>query len=131
MNYLSYSKVFLGLQFSKEIDMWSFGCVFCQMFTRQPIFSSESIHNSFVRIVSILGPVPREMLKNPNMFRKHFTEHNQLEDVDEFLKTDSLEKGISEKCTFRGQCLKFMKQYVLLYASFFKHLKKYQVPYQG
>lgn len=35
-------EVILGLPYGHEIDIWSFGCIICELITGLPIFSGDS-----------------------------------------------------------------------------------------
>lgn len=35
-------EIILGISYHTEIDMWSFGCIICELFTGIPIFPGES-----------------------------------------------------------------------------------------
>ncbi|KAG8344707.1 Protein kinase domain [Trypanosoma vivax] len=62
-------EVILGLPYSKHIDLWSYGCVLCELATGYPIFPGESEQEQLACIMEFLGVPPCEMiLQSP---RKH------------------------------------------------------------
>ena len=104
--------MFLGLPFGKEIDMWSMGCVLCQMFTIRPIFYSQSISDTFSRIISILGPLPGEMLNDAKLLHQHFDEKETLQGLAQFLEHDYFQLGLSDACPNKDECLDIMNKFV-------------------
>ncbi|KEG11632.1 serine/threonine protein kinase [Trypanosoma grayi] len=55
-------EVILGCPYTKRIDLWSYGCVLCELATGFPIFPGESEQEQLACIMEYLGPPPREML---------------------------------------------------------------------
>jgi dual specificity tyrosine-phosphorylation-regulated kinase 2/3/4 len=48
-------EVILGIPYEFGIDMWSFGCIICELVTGQPIFPGESEHQQVGMFLQILG----------------------------------------------------------------------------
>lgn len=48
-------EVILGLQYNMSIDMWSLGCILCELYTGYPIFPGENEHEQLVCMMEILG----------------------------------------------------------------------------
>eukprot|EP01127_Copromyxa_protea_P024504 TRINITY_DN9699_c0_g1_i1.p1 TRINITY_DN9699_c0_g1~~TRINITY_DN9699_c0_g1_i1.p1 ORF type:complete len:631 (-),score=129.84 TRINITY_DN9699_c0_g1_i1:187-2079(-) len=103
-------EVFLGNPFGPEIDMWSFGCVMCQMFTLKPIFLEKTVPNTLIRITSILGPIPKSLLMNTVFSRAHFNEDGDFIHVDNFLESSNLGESIDLDCSqkLRTECIEIM-----------------------
>lgn len=105
-------QVFLGSSFGTEIDMWSLGCVICQMFTIHPIFHSSSVSHTFIRMISILGPLPGEMLSGAQLAQEHFDNEEDLRGLEQFLQRDYFLSGLSETCPNKEECLEIMSRFV-------------------
>ncbi|CCD15469.1 unnamed protein product, partial [Trypanosoma congolense IL3000] len=68
-------EVLLGLPYSKCIDLWSYGCVLCELATGYPIFPGENEQEQMACIMEFLGPPPRDMiLRSPR--KNDFFESN-------------------------------------------------------
>jgi len=65
-------EVLLGLPYDRAIDMWSLGCICAELFLGLPILPGSSEHNQISRILSMLGPIPRFMLKTGRNTKKFF-----------------------------------------------------------
>ncbi|KAH9593080.1 Protein kinase domain [Trypanosoma melophagium] len=62
-------EVILGCSYTKRIDLWSYGCVLCELATGYPLLPGESEQEQLACIMEYFGPPPREMiLQSP---RKH------------------------------------------------------------
>lgn len=55
-------EVVLGLPYGRPIDMWSFGCILCELLTGYPIFPGENEVEQFLCIAEVLGPPPPRMV---------------------------------------------------------------------
>ncbi|KAA6375943.1 MAG: putative Dual specificity protein kinase pom1, partial [Streblomastix strix] len=55
-------EVILGIQYSTAIDMWSFGCILCELHTGWPIFPGETEVEQVIYIMEILGLPPKYIL---------------------------------------------------------------------
>lgn len=68
-------EVILGCSYSKRIDLWSYGCVLCELATGTPIFPGENERDQLACIMEYLGPPPQEMIsKSPR--KKEFFDAN-------------------------------------------------------
>ncbi|CCW60851.1 unnamed protein product [Phytomonas sp. EM1] len=56
-------EVILRVQSGPPIDMWSFGCILCELATGYPIFPGENENDQFKIIVDYIGPPPLTMLR--------------------------------------------------------------------
>jgi len=52
-----------GKQYSTPVDIWSIGCIFAEMITRQPLFPGDSEIDQLYSIFRVLG-TPNEQLWN-------------------------------------------------------------------
>ena len=53
----------LGISYTPAIDMWSFGCILCELFTGFPIFPGESESEQLLCIMELKGVPPEEILE--------------------------------------------------------------------
>ncbi|CDW81753.1 dual specificity tyrosine-phosphorylation-regulated kinase 4 [Stylonychia lemnae] len=56
-------EVILGLPYDFQIDIWSFGCIICELITGMPIFSGESESDQMRQFIEVLGIPPYDLLK--------------------------------------------------------------------
>jgi len=55
-------EIILGLNYSTQIDMWSFGCLLYELYTGQPIFPGESEHDQLLCMMEVLGVPELELI---------------------------------------------------------------------
>jgi dual specificity tyrosine-phosphorylation-regulated kinase 2/3/4 len=68
-------EVILGTEYARPIDMWSLGCILCELYTGYPIFPGENEAEQLACIMEILGPPPTALLDVATR-RKHFFHSN-------------------------------------------------------
>lgn len=56
-------EVVFGFEYGTEIDIWSLGCVLCEMVTGQPIFPAEDETELIQMMVEILGMPPKSIIQ--------------------------------------------------------------------
>lgn len=64
----------LGIPYSTEIDMWSFGCIICELFTGIPIFPGESEAEQMACIIELKGTPPRSLIEQSPRYSIFFDE---------------------------------------------------------
>jgi len=59
--------LFGAVEYTWSIDVWSTGCVFCELLLTQPIFAGESAIDQLVEIIKVLGTPTKDQvyLMNP------------------------------------------------------------------
>ena len=57
-------EVILGLSYSVSIDMWSLGCIICELLTGLPLFFGENEIDQLYAIIEVLGLPPDQLLKS-------------------------------------------------------------------
>jgi hypothetical protein len=80
------------------------------MFATQ-IFRGISEETVFARIVSILGPVPSELLQNPEFSRKFLDDNDHLIHAEELFQDVDLKSWMDDGCpeSRKLECLDLMK----------------------
>lgn len=56
-------EVVLGLPYGPKIDVWSLGCILCEMLTGRVLFVNDAMPTILARMQALLGPMPRHMLR--------------------------------------------------------------------
>jgi serine/threonine protein kinase len=56
-------EIVLGIPYTTAIDMWSFGCVLCELANGYPIFPASSEGELLERIVEYFGPIPSYLVR--------------------------------------------------------------------
>lgn len=69
-------EVMLGIDYGQEIDVWSYGCVICELITGRPIFGGEDEIEQMALFISVLGHPPDELLEIATRKDKFFDEDN-------------------------------------------------------
>jgi len=84
-------EVLLGLPFGYEIDMWSFGCILCEIWIGYPIFQSDTKSGMIKEMERLLGPLPNLLYKNAKNFAWYLTrDDNGLKDWPVGVNKDTL-----------------------------------------
>ena len=71
-------EVVLGMTYAKEIDMWSLGCVICEMFSGCPLFPASDEEELINMMVEMLGLPPRAMIRDASRAHHYFDQNGQL-----------------------------------------------------
>ena len=71
-------EVVLGMEYSKEIDVWSLGCVLCEMVTGNPLFPANDEEELISMIVEMRGLPPHSMIKNAPRAHHYFDANGEL-----------------------------------------------------
>jgi serine/threonine protein kinase len=66
-------EVLVGHTYNGAIDMWSLGCVCCEMFLGLPLFPGVSQHNQLARIIEMFGMPSDLLLDGSANTTKYFT----------------------------------------------------------
>ncbi|TNJ29653.1 Kinase, CMGC DYRK [Giardia muris] len=75
-------EVILGLPYGQEIDIWSIGCVLCELYTGIPIFPGPNEKDQLGLIAEVLGMPPTDMIVKSPVKSKFFQELTSDDRVD-------------------------------------------------
>jgi dual specificity tyrosine-phosphorylation-regulated kinase 2/3/4 len=56
-------EVLMGHPYDTAIDMWSFGCILCELYTGYPLFPGENEPEQMQCLMEVLGPPPVKMVQ--------------------------------------------------------------------
>ncbi|OHS93952.1 CMGC family protein kinase [Tritrichomonas foetus] len=65
-------EVVFGFEYGTEIDIWSLGCVLCELVTGQPIFPAEDEYELMQMLVAVLGMPPKRMIEKAPRSHHYF-----------------------------------------------------------
>eukprot|EP01029_Cantina_marsupialis_P001971 TRINITY_DN1179_c0_g1_i1.p2 TRINITY_DN1179_c0_g1~~TRINITY_DN1179_c0_g1_i1.p2 ORF type:complete len:245 (+),score=51.14 TRINITY_DN1179_c0_g1_i1:529-1263(+) len=82
-------------QYSFAVDMWSFGCIFLEMFLGQPLFADGGDMNLLIQIASLIGNVNSKtcssLTKLPGYYEISSKNDDLFEKVKDILPSDALD----------------------------------------
>ena len=67
-------EIILGLDYGCEIDMWSLGCILCELYCGIPIFPGENEYDMLYYIMEYIGIPPKELIDNSPKKLEFFNE---------------------------------------------------------
>ena len=67
-------EVILGLDYGCEIDMWSLGCILCELYCGIPIFPGENEYDILYYIMEYIGMPPKELIEKSRKKLEFFNE---------------------------------------------------------
>ena len=71
-------EIVLGLPYDNAVDMWSFGCILCELSTGRPIFPAQD-ENELLELIKIrIGMPPLDMIESCGKRKQFFDSRNQL-----------------------------------------------------
>ncbi|KPI85169.1 Protein kinase-like protein [Leptomonas seymouri] len=65
-------EIVLGIPYTMAIDMWSFGCVLCELANGYPIFPASSEGELLERITEYFGPIPPYLIRQGRRSERFF-----------------------------------------------------------
>ena len=54
-------EVIMGCNYDYKIDIWSLGCILAELYSKNVLFQSDSVHSLLARVIGIIGPIPEWM----------------------------------------------------------------------
>jgi len=66
-------EVILGLPYDQRVDVWSLGCILAELSSGYVLFQNDSLASLLARLVGILGPIPKHMLRTGRYAHRFFT----------------------------------------------------------
>jgi serine/threonine protein kinase len=84
-------EVVLRLPFGHPIDVWSLGCIICELYIGFPIFPAQNEIQLLELICRFLGPVPIEIARASRRFGEFFMPDGTLKTEEQVCR----EKGVS------------------------------------
>lgn len=89
-------EVLMGMKYSTEIDMWSFGCIVAELFLGLPIFPGSSEYNQLSRIIDTLGMPPDRMIER-GRHSDRFFDHITDDEMNTSYRFKSMKKYMMEQ----------------------------------
>ena len=80
-------EVVLGIDYDKEIDIWSLGCVLCELVTGKPLFDADSQLELLQMVTETIGEIPRKMLDRAPYAKKFYDIQGSTYNVKRSLKS--------------------------------------------
>jgi len=80
-------EVILGCPYDQKIDLWSLGCILAELYSGKVLFQNNSVPTLMARLIGIIGPISKEMLKKGRFVHKYFTSTYVLYEVKEGTST--------------------------------------------
>ncbi|KAL3319696.1 Dual specificity tyrosine-phosphorylation-regulated kinase 1A [Cichlidogyrus casuarinus] len=64
--------VLLGMDYTMAIDMWSLACILVELHTGEPLFAGQNEIDQMIKIVEVLGMVPRHLMQKSRRWKTFF-----------------------------------------------------------
>ena len=61
-------EIVMGLPYDNAVDMWSFGCILCELSTGRPIFPAQDENELLEYFIFIIGEIPEHMILNAKKY---------------------------------------------------------------
>ena len=66
-------EVVLGREYGPEIDMWSLGCVLCELVTGTPIFPAKDETELMMMLIKVIGMPPKSLIESSTRAQYYFS----------------------------------------------------------
>jgi len=67
-------EIIFGIPYTTAIDMWSFGCILCELYTGYPIFPGEDEVEQIALFMEVLGIPEKHLINNSQRGHLFFDE---------------------------------------------------------
>jgi len=94
-------EVLIGCPYSTQIDMWSFGCILFELYTGRPLFNGKGPEDQLMKITTLLGLPPRDMMERRRFFLPQTKEGERLESQPKALSFQDRFRAIGYACISR------------------------------
>ena len=91
--------VIMGCNYDYKIDIWSLGCILAELYSKNVLFMSDTVHSLLARVIGIIGPIPEWMYEKGStvngMFCKEkllYMEADAVNDTNANISTTSVGK---------------------------------------
>lgn len=101
-------EVILGIPYNTAIDMWSLGCILCEIITGKPIFNGINEKDQLKKIIEAIGLPPQSMLTQCTRKKDFFGPDGKLFGNPQPYKnrlSSTLRIGDSQMLDFINKCL--------------------------
>ena len=95
-------EILLGHSYDESIDMWSLGCVLCELYTGETLFHSKSSQHQMELIIQKLGPLPARMLptEDSKIYDWFYEKPKSVSSAEsKFIAHSELQKFLGFNCT--------------------------------
>ena len=106
-------EVILGSGWSFPCDVWSLGCILCELLTGDVLFDTHENLEHLALMECVLGPIPSELVKSANRGKKYFNDGRLLWPVnassDESIQTVKDAESLKEQFGGDPDCLSLLQ----------------------
>jgi dual specificity tyrosine-phosphorylation-regulated kinase 2/3/4 len=71
-------EIVIGIEYGPKIDVWSLGCVLCEMLTGQALFEAEDETELMQMYIQVLGMPPKWMIEAGQRAEYYFRQNGSL-----------------------------------------------------
>ncbi|CAD8122615.1 unnamed protein product [Paramecium sonneborni] len=108
-------EIIFGINYSFQIDMWSFGCIIAELFIGESLFQSKTEKELLFAQTKVLGMPPKDIIDQSPKRQKFFDDKYQLnykvKEAEQFQQlkplSQLLEKADAEFYDFINKCLQW------------------------
>lgn len=109
-------EIILATPYDTRADIWSFGCLVCELLTGRVLFPNYSVATILSRICALIGPIPREMIMSGRMGHRMLTFGLVPYETDDKTRQSfyfTPQKGLLEYWLFGERCCTLTDEEIL------------------